>query len=69
MAAHAVNSNNVEDILVWRYKLERLEELAPFAEALVAFASHFVPAVREGAARIGLVRGQQPKKKGLLGRR
>ena len=69
MAAHAVNSNNVEDILVWRYKLERLEELAPFVEALVAFASHFVPAVREGAARIGLVRGQQPKKKGLLGRR
>lgn len=68
IAAHAVNSDNVEDILVWRYKLEKLEELGPFAESLLAFASHFVPAVREGAAHVGLLPGQQRKKKGFLKR-
>jgi MinD-like ATPase involved in chromosome partitioning or flagellar assembly len=68
IAAHAVNSDNVEDILVWRYKQEKLEELVPFVESLLAFAAHFVPAVREGAARVGLLPGQQPKKKGLLKR-
>lgn len=62
IAAHAVNSDNIEDILVWRYKLEKLEELVPFVESLLAFASHFVPAVREGAARVGLLPGQQKKK-------
>jgi MinD-like ATPase involved in chromosome partitioning or flagellar assembly len=62
IAAHAVNSDNVEDILVWRYKQERLEELAPFVESLLAFAAHFVPAVREGAARIGLLPGQSKKR-------
>lgn len=65
IAAHAVNSDNVEDILVWRYKKEKLEELAPFTESLLGFAAHFVPAVREGAARVGLLPGQQ-KKKGWL---
>ena len=68
IAAHAVNSDNVDDILVWRYKLEKLEELGPFVESLLAFASHFVPAVREGAARVGLLPGQQHKKKGFLRR-
>lgn len=55
LAAQAVNSDRREDILVWRYKKEKLEELGPFADALLGFAAHFVPAVREGAARIGLL--------------
>ena len=55
VAAQAVNSARREDILVWRYKREKLEELAPYTEALLGFAAHFVPAVREGAARAGLL--------------
>jgi len=61
IAAHAVNSDHIEDILVWRYKQERLEELEGFVEALLAFAAHFVPAVREGAMRVGLMPAQQKK--------
>jgi MinD-like ATPase involved in chromosome partitioning or flagellar assembly len=67
LAAQAVNSERREDILMWRYKKEKPEELAPFAEALVGFASHFVPAVHEGAGRIGLIQ-QAGKKRGLFGR-
>lgn len=67
IAAHAVNSDNREDILVWRYKREKLPELAAFTESLVAFAAHFVPAIREGATRVGLLPGQQ-KKKSLFSR-
>jgi len=67
ITAQAVNSDNIDDILVWRYKKERLPELAVFTESLIAFAAHFVPAIREGAARIGLLPGQQ-KKKGILNR-
>ena len=66
IAAHAVNSDSRQDILVWRYKNERLEDLQAFVEALLSFASHFVPAVNEGAARVGLVPGKK-KKKGILG--
>jgi MinD-like ATPase involved in chromosome partitioning or flagellar assembly len=55
LTAQAVNSDKREDILVWRYRKEKLEELGPFAEALLGFASHFVPAVREGASRVGLL--------------
>jgi MinD-like ATPase involved in chromosome partitioning or flagellar assembly len=55
LTAQAVNSDRREDILVWRYRKEKLEELGPFAEALLGFASHFVPAVREGASRVGLL--------------
>ena len=67
LAAHAINSDRVEDILIWRYKREHLEELAPFAEALIGFASHFVPAVQEGATRVGLLKGQAKKKGKLFG--
>jgi len=67
ITAQAVNSDNIDDILVWRYKKERLPELAVFTESLIAFAAHFVPAIREGAARIGLLPGQQ-KKKGIINR-
>jgi MinD-like ATPase involved in chromosome partitioning or flagellar assembly len=69
LAAQAVNSDRREDILIWRYKKEKLEELAPFAEALLGFAAHFVPAVQEGAVRTGLLRGQGKKKRRLFGRR
>jgi MinD-like ATPase involved in chromosome partitioning or flagellar assembly len=68
LAAQAVNSDRREDILVWRYKKEKLEELGPFADALLGFAAHFVPAVREGAARIGLLPNAR-KKRGWLFRR
>jgi hypothetical protein len=67
VAAQAVNSDRREDILIWRYKKEKLEELGPFSDALLGFAAHFVPAVREGAARIGLL-PQPSKKRGLFGK-
>jgi MinD-like ATPase involved in chromosome partitioning or flagellar assembly len=67
LAAQAVNSDRREDILVWRYKKEKLEELGPFVEALLGFAAHFVPAVREGAGRVGLL-PNPGKKRGLFGR-
>ncbi|HEY5157084.1 MAG TPA: P-loop NTPase, partial [Anaerolineales bacterium] len=34
ITAQAVNSDNIDDILVWRYKKERLPELAVFTESL-----------------------------------
>lgn len=68
MAAQAVNSERREDIIVWRYKKEKLEELAPFTESMVGFASHFVPAVHESADRIGLIKKAQKTKRGLFGR-
>jgi MinD-like ATPase involved in chromosome partitioning or flagellar assembly len=58
IAAHGVNSDRREDILVWRYKREKLEELEAYTEALLNFAAHFVPAVREGASRAGLLAHQ-----------
>ena len=67
VAAQAVNSDRREDILIWRYKKEHLEELCPFAETLVGFATHFIPAVQEGAARVGLL-PQRGKKRGMFGR-
>ena len=59
LAAHGVNSDRRDDILVWRYKHERLEELEAYTEALINFATHFVPAVREGASRAGLLPNHQ----------
>ena len=56
-----------DDILIWRYKKEKLEELGPFADSLLGFASHFVPAVREGASRIGLL-PSPTKKRGWFGK-
>ena len=63
LTAQAVNSDRREDILIWRYKKEKLEELGPFAESLLGFAAHFVPAVREGAARIGLLPNTEKKRR------
>ena len=69
LATEAVNSDRVEDILVWRYKREKLEELQAYTEALVGFASHFVPVVLEGASRAGLIAGSNGyKKRGWLRR-
>ena len=61
LAAQAVNSDRREDILIWRYKKEKLEELGPFVDSLLGFAAHFVPAVREGASRIGLIAERDQK--------
>jgi len=63
LAAQAVNSERREDILIWRYKREHPEELGPFAEALVGFATHFVPAIHAGAGRVGLVPGYGRKRR------
>ena len=69
VAAQAVNSDKPNDILVWHYKEKKIEELAPFTEALIGFASHFVPAIHEGAARAGLIAGNtRVRKKRLWGR-
>jgi MinD-like ATPase involved in chromosome partitioning or flagellar assembly len=68
IAAHGVNSDRREDILIWRYKREKLEELGPYTEALLGFAAHFVPAVREGASRAGLLAHPNGRpKRGLFG--
>ena len=69
IAATAVNSDHVSDIMIWRYKKEHLEELADFSEAVIGFASHFVPIVREGAMRTGLLNAPgRGKKKRWFGR-
>lgn len=56
----AVNSLRREDILIWRYFKDRPEELAPYAEALINFASGLAPVVREAAVARGMF---EPKKR------
>jgi len=70
LATHAVNSGRREDILIWRRKRERLEELEPFAAALIGFAANFVPTIFESAERIGLIPSTdgRGKKRKLFGR-
>lgn len=68
IATEAINSDRAEDILVWRYKRQRLEELKDYTEALVSFASHFVPTIQEGAGRSGLINGAPHHKPGILAR-
>jgi len=68
MAVHAVNSDRRDDILIWRYKNEHPEELAAFADALVGFATHFVPTVQEGAARVGLIPRYDKPRHGVFGK-
>ena len=68
MAVHAVNSDRRDDILIWRYKNEQPEELADFANALIGFATHFVPTVQEGAARVGLIPRNDRPKRGVFGK-
>ncbi|HKJ39861.1 MAG TPA: AAA family ATPase [Anaerolineales bacterium] len=63
LAAQAVNSDKREDILIWRYKKEKLEELGAFADSLLGFTAHFVPAAREGAMRAGLLPNGTKKRK------
>ena len=65
-ASIAVNGDKPQDILVWRYKTSKPEELAAFTQAIIDFASHFVPPVREGAARIGLLPGSKANGKKAL---
>jgi MinD-like ATPase involved in chromosome partitioning or flagellar assembly len=62
----AVNSNNSRDLFIWRYRDERPEELAAFSEALVGFASNFMP-IRDIAVRAGFIPSSAaPKKQGLF---
>ena len=68
MAVHAVNSDRRDDILIWRYKNEHPEELAAFANALIGFATHFVPTVQEGAARVGLIPRNDKPRRGVFGK-
>jgi len=64
----AVNSNNSRDLFIWRYRDERPEELAAFSEALVGFASNFMP-IRDIAVRAGFIPSSAaPKKQGLFSR-
>lgn len=65
-AIDAVNSSRREDILVWRYKREKHEELRPYAEALMDFAANFVPSVREGAMTVGLLPNVVSRKKSIF---
>jgi len=65
-AIDAVNSSRREDILVWRYKRERNEEIKDYAEALMDFAANFVPSVREGAMAVGLLPNTIAKKKSIF---
>lgn len=68
-ALDAVNSDRIEDVLVWRYKNQKLEELEAFSQAVVSFGSHFVPVLKEAAVRAGLERAHNEQKRGLFGRK
>lgn len=63
MAATGINSDRVEDIMVWRYKREHPEELEEYTRSVVGFASHFVPSIQEGAQRVGLISSPSQKRK------
>jgi MinD-like ATPase involved in chromosome partitioning or flagellar assembly len=66
LARAAVNSDRVEDNLIWRFKRQRPEEIKDFAEALVDLASQFTPNIRESAMAAGLLPGTAPRKKSLF---
>ena len=57
LARIAVNSDRIEDNLVWRYKREKCEEIGDFTEALIDYAAQFAPNIRESAAAAGVVPG------------
>jgi hypothetical protein len=63
LARIAVNSDRIEDNLVWRYKRERCEEIGDFTEALIDYAAQFAPNIRESAATAGIVPGAAPQRK------
>ncbi len=70
IASEAVNGERAEDILIWRRKRERLEELEPFSQALVAYAANFIPSIVEGASRAGLINAPNGQARtGLFGRK
>jgi MinD-like ATPase involved in chromosome partitioning or flagellar assembly len=57
LARTAVNSDRIEDNLVWRYKRERCEEIGDFTEALIDYASQFTPNIRQSAQAAGITAG------------
>jgi hypothetical protein len=66
LARIAVNSDRIEDNLVWRYKRERCEEIGDFTEALIDYAAQFAPNIRESAAAAGIVPGAVSQRKKSL---
>ena len=62
LAWESHSSDRITDIFCWRYKKERTEELAAYAEALINFGTQFLPILRESASRVGLVEPLQKKK-------
>lgn len=68
LSSASVNSDDLRDILTWRYLTDHTPELAQYAGSMVDFATHFVPVVRESAQRVGLVPSDvKNKKKGISG--
>jgi len=69
LARTAVNSDRIEDNLVWRYKREKCEEIGDFTEALIDYASQFTANIRQSAGAAGIVAGAPAagaRKKGLF---
>ncbi len=62
LAWESHSSDRITDILCWRYKKERTEELAAYTEALINFGTQFLPVLREFASRVGLAESLQKKK-------
>lgn len=63
LARMAVNSDRIEDNLVWRYKREKCEEIGDFTEALIDYAAQFTPNIRESAAVAGVVLNSASQRK------
>ena len=57
-----VNSESPRDLLVWRYKLQRTEELTWFIESLVSFVSNFMP-IKTPASQLGFIKARAEKHK------
>jgi MinD-like ATPase involved in chromosome partitioning or flagellar assembly len=69
LARIAVNSDRIEDNLVWRYKREKCEEIGDFTEAIIDYAAQFAPNIRQSAEVAGVVPGAPSsgtKRKGLF---
>lgn len=66
----AGNTERPQDILVWRYQRKHEPELEAFTQAMISLATHFVPAVPDAAAEVGLLPrqggGKRKKKLGLF---
>ena len=57
-----VNSKDPKDMLVWKYKAQRTEELAWYIESLVSFVSNFMP-IKTPASQLGFIKAREGKPK------